>query len=49
MRLKPELGHCKVMALGLNFVGLEANGNLETGNDMICFKIFIIRSESAEA
>lgn len=37
VRQKPEAGHCKVMALGLNFVWLEANENFKTRNDIILF------------
>lgn len=32
-----NMGHCKVMVLGLNFVWLEANGNFKTGSDIILF------------
>lgn len=40
VRQKPdEVEHCEIMALSLYFMCLEAIGNVETGSDMICFKI----------
>ena len=40
VRQKPdEAGHCEIMASSLYFMCLEAIGNVETGSDMICFKI----------